>query len=163
MIRLTMRDMSLSRKFAVLSLIIIALITTVQAIVQWSFLRENLLDGERTNSAPLILEGAFKFLRAEDFANWQSPEAQSRFELFFRQTSLNPEILRVKLYDAEMRVVWSDERRLLGEYFSENAHLAQALQGHTVAHLEYMDKPEKPLRTGLSPDGRALCSSRVFY
>ncbi len=48
----------------------------------------------------------------------------------------------MKLYDAEMRVVWSDERRLLGEYFSENAHLAQALQGHTVAHLEYMDKPE---------------------
>ncbi len=146
--RLTMREMSLSRKFALLSLIIIALITAFQATVQWGFLRENLLEGERTNSALVIREGAFKFLRVEDFAHWQSPEAQSRFERFFRQTILNPEILRVKLYDSEMRVVWSDEPRLLGARFSENDHLGRALQGHTVAHLEHADKPENLYERG---------------
>jgi signal transduction histidine kinase len=47
-----------------------------------------------------------------------------------------PEIVRVKIYDAGMRVVWSDEPRLIGERFADNPHLAKALTGQTVVNLE---------------------------
>ncbi|MFQ5883228.1 MAG: sensor histidine kinase [Candidatus Methylomirabilales bacterium] len=140
--RSTSREQSLSRRFALLSLIVIGLITAVQVTVQWYLLREDLLERERTHTAAAIREGAFILLGAEDFARWRSPEAQGHFERFFRRTLLNPEILRVKIYDAEMRVVWSDEPRLVGTRVSEDADLVQALQGHTVAHLERAGKPE---------------------
>lgn len=140
--RRTSREQSLSRRFALLSLAIIALITAVLVIVQWFLLREDLLERERTESAAAIRQEAYEYLRAEDFARWRSEEAQRRFEIFLRHALLNPEILRVKVYDAEMRVVWSDEPRLRGTRFAENARLAEALQGNTVAHLEHAGKPE---------------------
>src|SRR5713226_9735236 len=98
---------SLSRTFALLSLLTIAVITAVQVTVQWVLLREEVLEWERTRTAEEVRAAASSLLRAEDFARWQTPEAQARFERFFRAL-VNPEILRVKVYGADMRVIWSD-------------------------------------------------------
>lgn len=133
---------SLTRTFALLSLVTIALITTGQATVQWVLHREDILDRERANSANMIRAEAYAVLRPDDFTQSRSPEAQERFERFFRRALLDPEILRAKVYDAEMRVVWSDEPRLLGARFPENTSLAQALRGKTIAHLEHVGKSE---------------------
>lgn len=143
-----LRRPSLSRKFALLSLLIIALITALQVTVQRMLLREDLLEWERTTSATTIRSDANALLRSEDFARWQSREAQERFDLFFRRTLSNPEILRVKVYDAEMRVVWSDEPRLVGTRFPDNPRLALALKGQTVAHLEHAGESENVYEKG---------------
>src|SRR5439155_263651 len=45
-----------------------------------------------------------------------------------------PEIVRVKIYDAGKRVVWSDEPRLLGEVFADNPELNAALAGLTTVN-----------------------------
>ena len=97
---------------------------------------------ERTVSADAIRAEARAALRPEDFTEWQSPEAQARFEQVFRRALVQQEIIRIKVYDPDMRVVWSDERRLLGTRFQENAHLAEAIRGQTVAHLERANKAE---------------------
>src|SRR3989442_6682172 len=52
------------------------------------------------------------------------------------------EILRVKIYDAKMRVVWSDEARLVGQAFRDNPELSAALTGHTAVNLERLRKGE---------------------
>lgn len=140
--RMRLPTFSLSRTFAVLSLVTIGLITGIQVTVQWALLREDLLEWERTVSADAIRTEAHARLRPEDFVRWQSPEAQARFEDVFRHALLQLEILRVKVYDSQMRVIWSDEPRLVGDRFTENKHLAQALRGETVAHLERADKAE---------------------
>jgi two-component system sensor histidine kinase HydH len=135
-------SLSLSRTFALLSLLIIALITAVQVTVQWALLRDELVQWERTVSADAIRAEAYAALRPEDFARWRSPEVQARFEQVFRRVLFQLEIIRIKVYDPEMRVIWSDEARLLGTRFPENAHLAEALRGPTIAHLERADKAE---------------------
>jgi hypothetical protein len=135
-------SLTLSRAFALLSLVIIALITLAQITVQWWLLRRDLVDWERTVTADAVRAEAHAVLRPEDFAQWSRPDVQERFGRLFRLLSVQPEILRVKVYDASMRVVWSDEPRLLGTRFAENAHLAQALRGQTVAHLERAGKSE---------------------
>ncbi|HLE42570.1 MAG TPA: ATP-binding protein [Methylomirabilota bacterium] len=147
---LTPREPSLSRTFALLSLLTIALITAAQVGVQWVLLREDRLEHERTTSANTIRAEAYALLRAEDFVRWRSPEAQQRFEGFFRRALSDPEILRVKVYDGEMRVVWSDEPRLRGTRFPENASLAQALKGQTVAHIEHGGKSENVFEKGFA-------------
>ena len=133
---------SLTRTFAVLSLVTISLITATQVTVQWNLLRADLLDWERTLTADAIRSEALSRLSQEDFVRWQSPDAQARFEDIFRRALLQLEILRVKIYDPEMRVIWSDEPRLVGSRFPGNRHLAQALRGETVAHFEHSAKAE---------------------
>ncbi len=140
--RMRLPTFSLSRTFAVLSLVTIGLITGIQVTVQWALLREDLLEWERTVSADAIRTEASARLRPEDFVRWQSPDAQARFEDVFRHALLQLEILRVKVYDSQMRVIWSDEPRLVESRFTENKHLVKALRGETVAHLERAAKAE---------------------
>jgi hypothetical protein len=119
--------LSLSTTFAALSLLTIAVITTVQASVQWALLRHDLLERESVATGQIVRADADATLRPEDFAAWQTPEAATRFERFARRALLTPDIRRVKIYNSEMRVVWSDEPRLIGERFANNERLARAL------------------------------------
>jgi signal transduction histidine kinase len=139
---LALPRVSLLRTFAVLSLVTIALITAAQVTVQWLLLRDDLLQWERVATAEEVRAEAHARLRPEDFRQWQTPEARARFAAFLRDALHNPEILRVKLYDRDMRVVWSDEPRLLGTRFPDHAALREALQGRTIAHLERARKAE---------------------
>jgi signal transduction histidine kinase len=126
---------SLSTTFAALSLLTIAVITTVQAGVQWVLLRDDLLERESAATGQIVRADADATLRLEDFAGWQTPEAVARFERFARRALLNPDVRRVKIYNGEMRVVWSDEGRLIGERFADNGRLGRALQGETIVRL----------------------------
>ncbi|MBI2527512.1 MAG: hypothetical protein HYV93_16190 [Candidatus Rokubacteria bacterium] len=130
------RSLSLSRTFALMSLVIIGLITALQVVVQWTLLRDDLLEWERTVSADAIRTEAYSLLRADDFRDWRNPVTQERFDRVFRRALGRLEIRRIKLYDPDMRVIWSDEARLVGIRFPGNAGLAEALRGSAVARLE---------------------------
>jgi signal transduction histidine kinase len=130
------RSLSLSGTFALFSLIIIGAITTLQMTVQWTLLREDLLEWERTVSAEIVRTEVYALLRGEDFVNWRSPESQERFERAFRRALGKLEILRIRVHDPEMRVIWSDEAQAPGTRAPGNPRLAQALAGQTVAGLE---------------------------
>lgn len=140
---------SLLRTFALLSFVTVALITSVQIGVQWRLLREDLLQWERTSTAEAIRVQVAAVLDPGDFTRGDTPAARARFSEFFRVALLNQEILRVKFYGTDMRVLWSDEPRLIGERFESNPHLVRALGGETVAHLEEMDKAENTYERGL--------------
>lgn len=133
---------SLTRTFAVLSLGTIGVITIVQLTVQWRLLREDRLNWERANTGREIRADAHALLRSEDFSERTTPAARERCDRFLRHVQTNPEVVRVKVYDRDMRVVCSDEPRLLGARFPDNAYLKEALGGRTVAHLEAASKPE---------------------
>jgi signal transduction histidine kinase len=141
---------SLLRTFALLSFLLAALITIVQIGVQWRLLREDLLEWERTGTAESIRAQVASVLAADDFAHWNTEAARSRFAEFLRLALSNPEILRVNLYDPEMRLVWSDGPRLLGERFEGNPRLARAFGGETVALLEQMDETEREYQRGVT-------------
>jgi two-component system, NtrC family, sensor histidine kinase HydH len=132
----TFTEPSLLRVFALLSLLTIAAITAAQVGVQWMLLRDDLLERERTQAASAIRLEAYGALDRDDFARWETPEAQERFARFFERALLNPEVLRVKIYEAGGRIVWSDEPRLVGQRFADNPRLQAALAGMTSAHLE---------------------------
>lgn len=149
--RAVLRRRSLSRTFAVLSLAIIAFFTATQVLVQSLLLRNNLLDWERTHTGDAILAEAAAVLRPEDFVAWDRPGAQQRFTRFFERALRNPEILRVKIYDPDMRVVWSDEPRLRGRRFPDNALLRQALGGAVAGTIEHARKTENVSEQAFAP------------
>jgi signal transduction histidine kinase len=126
---------SLLRTFAILSFITVASTTGVQVAVQWMLLRDDLIERERVHGANAIRIEAYASLEPGDFARWRTPAAQERFEQFFRKALLNPEVLRVKVYDGERRIVWSDDPHLIGQRSTGDGPLGAALQGVTVVQL----------------------------
>ena len=127
---------TLLRQFAVLSFVVIGLITAALAVTVTSALRRDLLNREWGTTADYVRTGILRHLSLSDFLQPEEENAQEHFEALYAQAVALPEIVRVKLYDANMRVVWSDETRLIGQRFADNAHLAQALSGQTVVNLE---------------------------
>ncbi len=134
---------ALIRRFAILSLIVIGLITIALSMVISYFLRKDLLEREWGVTADFIRTEVFQNLSPEDFEAPRSRTAQEHFERFYEQTVMMPEIVRVKAYDATMAVVWSDEPRLIGQRFADNFHLVSALAGRTMVNLETGEKKEE--------------------
>ncbi len=127
---------TLTRQFGVLSLAVTVLITAALCLVIAYFLRKDLLEHEWHVTADFIRTEATQHLGPGDFADPRSPQAAAHFETFYRQVVLMPEIVRVKIYDADMAVLWSDEPRLFGQRFPDNAHLRGALAGRVTVNIE---------------------------
>src|SRR5262249_46328795 len=136
------RGVALTRQFGVLSLVVVGLITTAFCLVISRSLEHDLLDREWSTTADFIRTEAVHNLKAADFAHPDHPGAQARFLLFYRRAVVMPEIVRVKIYDARMRVVWSDEPRLVGQVFPDNPQLSAALAGRTTVNLGHHKKGE---------------------
>ena len=134
---------ALRRQFAVFSFAVIALITVALSVTVSSALRRDLLEREWGTTADYIRTGILQHLTLHDFSHADQEAPQARFEAFYTQAVAMPEIVRVKLYDATMRVIWSDEPRLIGQRFADNPHLAQALKGQTVVNLEGEERKEE--------------------
>jgi len=127
---------ALSRQFALLSLTVIGLITLTLSMVIVHSLRGDLLEREWGITADFIRTEAHQVLAPSDFAAPATATAQEHFERYYQQTVMMPEIVRLKIYDTNTAVIWSDETRLLGERFPDNPHLVRALSGQTTVNLE---------------------------
>ncbi len=134
---------ALTRQFAFLSIIVIGLIAVALSAVVSYTLRRDLLDREWGITADYIRNGILQNLSSDDFLQPDTPAARRHFEAMGAQAVEMPTISRVKLYDAAMRVVWSDELRLIGQRFADNPHLIRALSGQTVVNLQSGQRKEE--------------------
>jgi two-component system sensor histidine kinase HydH len=132
---------ALTRQFAVLSLIVIGLITVALCLVITYYLRKDLLEREWRITADYIRTEARHYLTPADFALPFSAIAQEHFRDFYQKTVMMPEMVRVKIHDTTAAVVWSDKPLLIGQRFPDNTHLLGALAGRTMVNLEM--GPEK--------------------
>jgi len=127
------------RNFVYMSLGLIGLIAAALGWVTTSYLTRSMLEREKTLTvdyierivrgriSPAELRAAYQ-LRAE------SPALQRVGEEF----TLLPEVARVKIYDPQGTIIWSDVAELIGKNFHDDAALHESLQGRVVVELEQM-------------------------
>ncbi len=132
-----MRQSAVLRQFAIVSLAVIALCALGLSLVISHALRADLLEREWTSTADFVRTEIRQNLGPDDFASPHSDQARARFQRFYQQTLMMPEIIRVKIYDAHMRVIWSDEQRLVGRRFEDNPQLLAAIAGETTVNLKH--------------------------
>jgi hypothetical protein len=59
-----------------------------------------------------------------------------------------PEVVRLKVWDREATVLWSDEARLIGQRFPDNRELRAALAGRVSVEIKELTKPEHAFERG---------------
>ena len=102
---------------------------------QKSQLVDAAIDAEIKDTGMYMQAQIQEHLQPQFFTMADGPERRKIFEDFFRKIQ-TPEIVRIKVWNAEHEVIWSEYSELIGEKFPDNHEVAEALEGETVLELE---------------------------
>ena len=126
---------NLSRWFAVVALVAIAVLAVAMGALLNRFITQRLLWQEAVLTKEFVhsLVGVERSLQ-EHFAH---PEGalDAETELAFRRIAAMPDMLRANVYDPSRRMIWSSDRSLIGRSFGPNAELDAALAGAVVTEF----------------------------
>ncbi|MGH7305722.1 MAG: hybrid sensor histidine kinase/response regulator [Candidatus Rokuibacteriota bacterium] len=130
-------------KFAVLSFLCILVFALSMSFALSSLLTSAVQQWEWENTAALTrreveLRGLDTFLAAPRHAPLDD---RTRHELSRLMRGI-PEVVRVKVWDRDATVVWSDEPRLIGQRFPDNDDLKEALAGEVAVEIKTLQGRE---------------------
>jgi len=130
-------------KFAVLSFLCILVFALTMGFALSSLLTRAVQEWEWENTAALArreveLRGIDTLLAAPRRAPL---DERTRHE-FSRLMQGLPEVVRIKVWDRDAMVVWSDEPRLIGQHFSDDDELKEALAGEVTVEIKTLEGRE---------------------
>lgn len=133
---------SLLTKFSVMSLFIMAAIAIILAwVVQYNLERSELRQAAETAAGHVSA-----VLNANlSSADLQAPLHQERYEqidTLIQQNILSSQIARIKIWNRDGQVLYSDDKEVVGRLFPRNEELKEALEGKIAMEISDLKKPE---------------------
>src|SRR3989475_1744903 len=130
---LTLRRLSVSQRFALLSFFCVLAITVLVCAASSAGLRRQLVEHDGAVIGDLASRLFTSSVPAEFFAvpSGAPPAGAARLREFAR----SEQVVRFMVYGADGRVLWSDDASLTDHHFGENAKVAAALRGETIAEI----------------------------
>ncbi|HEX9850094.1 PAS domain S-box protein [Candidatus Deferrimicrobium sp.] len=137
-----MKRFSLLQRFSLLGLAAFLMAGIAIGGILTSSVEKSAVDRAKNETARFVASEVDRVFRGMDF---RLPMTGTRYEDFQRRVPhlfFNPSIRRIKVWNLESVIVWSDERRLVGEQFPNNKGLLKALNGNVSSEIVSTDKPE---------------------
>lgn len=135
--------LSLLIRFSLVSLVLLA---TIAFFLTWEIQRDlenHALDQASIDAANETSRILSSKLTSADFNNQLSPARYSEIETVIEDHVLiDPSILRIKIWDRNGLVVYSDEKEIIGRTFPLKDDLRQALDGDVVAEFSNLEDEE---------------------
>src|SRR6266571_3556980 len=126
------RRLSVSRRFALLSFLCVLAITVLVCGGASTVLRNQLV----VHDGVFIGDRASRLFTSSVPASFfVAPGAAPAGAERLREFARSEQVVRFMVYDADGRVLWSDDASLADRHFGENAKVAAALRGETIAEL----------------------------
>lgn len=132
----------LTAKFGAYSFFCIAAMTVALWFIVSNYLISQILQREWETTAQIVRADVRKFLEAYDFRTEDRKSVGHKFAALLEHMRLSPDIVRFKVYNPKGVVLWSDDKRLVGQSFADNDELQQALRGEIVADVSSLSKRE---------------------
>ncbi|MFQ5682639.1 MAG: sensor histidine kinase [Candidatus Binatia bacterium] len=143
-----LRGFNLTRQFAILSFICIAALTGALWMIASYYLSKEMLEREWDTTATFVRTEANQLVSSEDFKTPDYSAVAHKFARLHQQVTMMPEIVRIKVYNSQGVIIWSDEKRLIGAAFRNNPELEEALEGEIVAEVSPIVKGENVYERG---------------
>ncbi|MBI3780030.1 MAG: hypothetical protein HY278_03080 [candidate division NC10 bacterium] len=144
----TPKEFSLTRRFALLSFICIGVLTVALWMIVSRYLTKETLDREWETTAKFVRTEVRYHITPEDFKARDLRAVAQKFEQLHRQITMMPDIARIKVYNSQGVIIWSDEQRLVGSAFPDNPELKEALRGQVEAEVSPVTKGENVYERG---------------
>jgi PAS domain-containing protein len=124
------------RLFLLASGFLVAAAALAAGLLVGRLFERQILAQEETQTAEMVLSQARQHLAPEDF---DGPDDDAELRNFLKGL---PGVFRVKVFDRQGRIVWSNEPRLIGMVFADNRYLQAALAGRVTTVLSAPERPE---------------------
>lgn len=145
---LSLKEFSLTKQFAMLSFMCIGILTVALGIIVSHYLTGQMLEREWETTAKFVRTEVRQLLVPEDFKAKDLSAVAQKFQRLHQQVILMPDIVRIKVYNPQGVILWSDEKRLVGISFAGNPELKEALEGEVVAEVSPITKGENVYERG---------------
>jgi signal transduction histidine kinase len=123
------------RLFASISFLMIIAMVVGTGLIQAPFFRQSMIDRE----AAIVQDMVFALtldqdVSAADLQNYTDPQARKRFERSFNLLVNLPDTARIKVFNKEKTIIWSDDPHLVGTRLTGHPdRLARAMEGRVQA------------------------------
>ncbi|MBI2879161.1 MAG: hypothetical protein HYY19_05515, partial [Candidatus Rokubacteria bacterium] len=140
-----MRRLSRFHGFLLVSAVLIGAVVLAAGFLVGAFFERYVLAQEEARTAEIVQNQAQQHLTARHFEAASDPAAQPGFQAFLEGL---PGVFRIKVFDPSGRIIWSNEPRLIGLVFPDNAYLLSALRGRVTTVLEEPKRSEHVYERG---------------
>lgn len=134
--------LNLLGKFALLSFFCILALSVALGFVSSSLLTGNMRAWEWQGTAELVRYQVRAYSLERLFTEGELRGDPERYRESLSSLLSLPEVVRVKVWDREGGVIWSDDARLIGRRFPQNRELQEALAGGVSVQLKDLGKSE---------------------
>lgn len=137
-----MKRSSLIQRFSLLSLAAFLVVGLVLGGILTSSLEKTVVDRSKNETARFVIAEVDRVFPGMDFS---VPMTGPRYEDFQKGAShlkFDPSIKRIKVWNPDSVVVWSDERQLVGKQFPNHKELLAALNGTIRSEISSLGKQE---------------------
>jgi signal transduction histidine kinase len=128
--------LGLMRLFAFAGAVAIGIFSVAMAMLQSWFIEGRMLERDAVVSRDFVQSIATIQQLASVVRGGSGVPSTSdpKFAEFIAHMAAMPDVLRVNVYGADRRVLWSSRPEMIGRIFGTNDELDEALAGETVAH-----------------------------
>ena len=160
-----MNRLSLLQRFSIFSL---AALLVVNIVLGWTITRAlytHALESAKALTARIVLSETLNEFSREELVD-PKLDSYDEFSSKVAHLTFGPHVVRVKIWNKDQVVIWSDDRRLVGQQFHDNEELEEAFAGEIPSEISTLEKAEQafdrpykkllelyvPIR--FSPDGK---------
>lgn len=120
-------------RFFIYSGVLFALMALALIYISGRVIHDSFIYQTTLSVATNIQQASYK-LRAEDFSSTDSEQHREVFGQTWQEIRTN-EFVRIKVWDNDARIIYSDDDTLIGQRFPDNEHYLQAMQGDAVSEV----------------------------
>jgi len=148
-------QINILQKFTLLSILVTVGIALAMGLLVSGILNANLLSNEAQITADAVRAITNVDLPPVEFDVAVRKRDDAKFRYVWQHLQEMPTVFRMKIYDKTGRIAWSDEPRLIGRLYSDNAELREALGGRVTVEIG-KPKTEHEYEKSLVPEGEIL-------
>jgi diguanylate cyclase (GGDEF)-like protein len=139
----TKTEANLLTKFGILSAVPIVLLGLVLGQTQRSAIRHRALGDARRLATVMAHLGIQPQLSTSDLSQGLGPDGVARLDGVLKQSGvLGGEVARIKIWNADSKVVYSDDHSTIGQTFVASSELREALDGDVASEISNLSHAE---------------------
>lgn len=138
-------NLSPLQRFSISTFIAMAFFGTMFGWVMARSIEQNMVDRSRQLSAQYISSVVVREFSPDELQTARQGEAYEAFSKKVGHLVFGPHVSRVKFWNRDYQVIWSDDLRLVGKTFRDNHELKEALGGTIASEVSSLHKTEQTL------------------
>lgn len=139
-----MMKFTLFQKFSLHSVISLAIVNIVLVSVVTYMIEQDMLLRSKQLTARIVADEVAKEFGLAELISPKVKEDKA-FLKKLKQLTFGPDVERIKIWNKDRVVVWSDKKELIGQRFPDNRELNEALEGKITSELSGLKKSEHAL------------------